>query len=255
MFASTYLRRLMMNITPTIVVKGLYSIRSRLQGQARKPDPSDYSTLDNPLEVPVQVEAYLLCRDKYLKPGDTVLDIGFGLGFGLQIMAGKAENLFGLDVDPSAVHRATRVFQGHPRVRNVALYDGLRLPLPDRSVDVVTCVDVIEHVEDYGGLLLEMRRVAQRVVFISTPNRRPEYTRPDGRPRNRWHLREWTWEELRVILTQLGFECEWNFINGPFSGPFTLTNRSMENTLSLVPVILVALHPYSFCSTDRMREL
>jgi len=229
----------MINITPPIVVKGVCSIRSYLPGEVRKPDPSDYSALHNPLEVPVQVEAYLLCRDKYLKPGDAVLDIGFGLGFGLQIMGGKAENLFGLEVGACAVHRAKRIFQGHPRVRNIDLYDGLNIPFDDKSVDVVTCIDVIEHVEDYESLMLEMRRVARRVVFISTPNRRPEYTRPDGHPKNSWHLREWTWEELDAILKALCFKYEWNFIDGPFEGPFNGRIEATLDTLSLVPVILL----------------
>jgi len=188
--------------------------------------------------VPCQVECYLLCREKYLKPTDTVLDVGFGLGYGLQIMAAKVEKLLGVEVDVRAVDRARRIFAGHPRVASILIYDGVRLPLQDKSVDVITCVEILEHVEAYKNLLLEMARVARRAVFISTPNQRPENTLPSGRPKNYWHLREWTKAELEAILIELGLKSEWNFLNGPFQGPFNWTKYMTESTFSLVPVVL-----------------
>jgi len=231
----------MINITPPIVVKGLYSIRSRLQGQARKPAPSDYSALANPLEVPVQVEAYLLCRDKYLKTSDIVLDVGFGLGFGLQIMAAKVKNLIGVEVDQRAVERARRIFEGHPRVKKVMLYDGKHLRFRDKTFDAVTCVEIIEHVEDYKGLLLEMARVSRRLVFISTPNRRPENTLPDGSPKNYWHLREFTKDDLDTILNQItGIRYEQNFLDLSQDGQWRWHDTVSPDTRSLVPVLFVS---------------
>lgn len=47
-----------------------------------------------------------------------------------------------------------------------------KLPYPDASFDVVTCTEVIEHLENYRGLIREIFRVLRpggRVVF-STPN-------------------------------------------------------------------------------------
>jgi SAM-dependent methyltransferase len=206
----------------------------------KPPAPSQYSTLDNPIEVPCQVECYLFCREKYLKPTDSVLDVGFGLGYGLQIMAAKAEKLMGVEVDAPAVARAQRIFAGHPRIADILSYDGIHLPFPDKSVDVVTCIEIIEHVENYRGLLLEMARVAQRAVFIATPNRRPENTLKNGSPKNYWHLREWTKDELDSIFKELGLNCEWNFPEGTFEGPFTWANMPTQQTWSLVPIILLS---------------
>ena len=93
------------------------------------------------------------------------------------------------------------------------MFDGYNLPFPDDTFDVVTCVDVIEHVEDYDRLIKEMLRVSKKGVFLSTPNRRPEYTNRDGSPKNYWHLREWSFEELEMILSKFG-RTEWIFING-----------------------------------------
>lgn len=52
--------------------------------------------------------------------------------------------------------------------------DGLKLPFPDQSFDVVHCHAVIEHVgnsEQQKQLVSELWRVARRGVFITTPNR------------------------------------------------------------------------------------
>ena len=239
-----YGRKVVVSITPPIITTCIRKVRDRLLWCHTRPfplpDPSEYSTLENPLEVPVQVESYLFCRDKYLKSTDVVLDVGFGLGYGMHIMSAKARRILGAEVDGRAVVRAKRIFAGHERMGDILLYDGIHLPWQDKSVDFVTCVEVLEHVEDYQELLREMARVARRGIFITTPNRRRENTCRDGRPKNYWHLREWTQPEVDVILKGLGLSCEWNFLNGPFKGPFNWTDTLAENTSSLVPVIKLA---------------
>ena len=229
---------------PPLMTAFILKLQCRLLGHhlvSRAPVSShEYSTLDNPLEVPCQVECYLFCREKHLKPTDTVLDVGFGLGYGLHIMAAEAEKLMGVEVDARAVSRAQRIFAGHLRIADILSYDGIHLPFPDKSVDVVTCIEIIEHVEDYRTLLLELARVARRAIFISTPNRRPENTLKNGSPQNYLHLREWTKDELEAIFRELNLTCEWNFLNGPFEGPFTWANMPTQQTWSLVPVILLS---------------
>ncbi|MCX5998422.1 MAG: hypothetical protein NTU41_02225, partial [Chloroflexi bacterium] len=89
------------------------------------------------------------------------------------------------------------------------------------------------------NLLSEMARVARRAVFIATPNRRSENTCRDGTPKNHWHLREWTQSELDAIFARLGLKYEWNFLNGPYEGPFDWTQEETERTWSLVPAIIL----------------
>lgn len=239
-----YGRKVIVSITPPIVTAGIRKARSHLLRHHAEafplPHPSEYSPCDNPLEVPCQVEAYLLCRDRYLKPSDVILDVGFGLGYGLQIMAAKAENLVGLDIDARATARARRIFEGHPRIKTIELYDGKSLPFGDKTFDVVTCIEVIEHVKDYKSLLLELSRVSRRLIFLATPNRRPEYTLPDGQPKNYWHIREWSFRDLDTILQEIpNVQIEWNFIDGPWEGPFVCTTAVSEDTLALAPVLML----------------
>jgi 2-polyprenyl-3-methyl-5-hydroxy-6-metoxy-1,4-benzoquinol methylase len=226
-------------LAPPVVATGVRRVRDRLLGR-KPPRPEDYSVLDGPQQVPCQVESYLFCRDKYLRPDDSVLDVGFGLGYGMHIMAGKARNIAGVEVDERAMEHGRRVFEGHPFVKELLAYDGRRLPFDDNSFDVITCVEVMEHVRDYNALLLEMVRVAKRLVFITTPNRRAENTLPNGRPRNPWHLREWSKREFDAILGKLHLKHEWNMLNGPFDGPFTWSSGLKADTFSLVPVVLTA---------------
>ncbi len=200
--------------------------------------PELYSTLDNPVEVPVQAAAYHLAVEKYIRPGDAVLDVGIGLGYGLTTMAVKAGRAAGIDVDRRAIERFQSLIKPGGVIQEIRHYDGMLIPYPDREFDVVTCVDVIEHVPDYLGLMAEMVRVARRVVLLSTPNRRPENTLPNGKPRNIWHLREWSFEEFRQATSQVpGVEVDWNFINGPLSGPFHYSAVVMEDTQALTPAL------------------
>lgn len=81
-----------------------------------------------------------------------------------------------------------------------------------------------------------MLRTSKHGVFISTPNRRPEYTNKNGSPKNYWHLREWNYEKLNEILRQFD-QVEWNCINGPYEGPFSISTEVNQNTLALSPFI------------------
>lgn len=204
---------------------------------SKKPDPKDYTTtVGIGSVVPVQIEAYFLALNKYLPESAKVLDVGFGLGYGLSILSIKACEAYGVDVDKKTFDYCQQTIVGrNPRLVELNLYDGYHLPYSDNYFDIVTCVDVIEHVEDYYTLINEMLRVSKTGVFISTPNKLPEYTNPDGTPKNYWHLREWSFEELNSIL--LKFRVDWNFINGCWDGPFMISNEVQNNTMALAPFI------------------
>lgn len=213
-----------------------YTIARLIPGQF----PQLYSTLDNPIEVPVQVAAYNLVSNKFIDDNESVLDVGSGLGYGMRIMASRASAVHGLDIDERAVNQAQILKDKFPAIIRVDLYDGVSIPYENNIFDVVTCIDVLEHVPDYLSLIHEMIRVCRKVIIISTPIRRPEYTRKDGMPVNRWHLREWSFEEFDSILRQLDeVEVEWNFLNGPWAGPFDATSVPTSETLALAPVIYV----------------
>ncbi|ACL17473.1 class I SAM-dependent methyltransferase [Methanosphaerula palustris] len=202
-----------------------------------KPDPKEYTTtVGIGSVVPVQIEAYFFALNNYLDESAKVLDVGFGLGYGLNILSIKAREAYGVDVDKKTYEYCQQTLVGrNPRLVELNLYDGYHLNYPDNFFNIVTCVDVIEHVVDYSALIEEMVRVSKKGVFISTPNKLPENTNPDGTPKNYWHLREWSFDELAFILSR--YQVEWNFINGCWDGPFTISKKVQNNTMALVPFI------------------
>lgn len=221
-------------VFPPTPHRGLYKL---LKGNKKKPDPKEYSTIvGRGSIVPCQQEGYFLAL-KYLNNGGRVLDVGFGLGYGMTILSILADEVYGIDVDKNVYEYCQKnLLIKNPKLKEVSLYDGYNIKYPDNYFEIVTCIDVIEHVENYNTLIREMLRVSKKGVFINTPNRRPEYTNPDGTPKNYWHLREWNFEEFDKIIKKHG-NPEWNFINGQFDGPFTLSNILKENTLALSPFL------------------
>jgi len=206
---------------------------------SKRPDPGEYTTTDGPIEVPLQKEAYFIALDSYVKDGDKVLDVGCGIGYGLNLLSIKAKEVVGVDVDDKAIkYCQAHVYKKNPRLRELKVYDGYHLPYADSSFDVITTIDVIEHVEKYDKFIDELLRVAKRVVMFSTPNRRPEYTNPDGTPKNHWHLREWNRSELDTILKKHGAKIEWYHVNGPWEGPFTVSRTVRSDTQTLTPVLI-----------------
>jgi SAM-dependent methyltransferase len=130
-----------------------------------------------------------------------ILDVGCGTGANLEMLAqfGDAE---GVDVSEDAL--AFCRARGLTKVTHGAAE---RLPYADKSFDLVTALDVIEHLDDDTGGLREMRRVL----------------RPDGRallfvPAFMWlwgvqddvshHRRRYTLPQLTERVREAGFEVE-----------------------------------------------
>lgn len=123
-----------------------------------------------------------------LRDGDRVLDVGFGEGYGSTVLRA---DYTGVEIDPDLVSRARSRYEGR-----FEAYDGRRLP--DGPFDLVVSFHVIEHVPEPDSWLAEIARVGRRALF-ATPNR-IHRLRDGERPWNRYHLREFTRDELRRLL-------------------------------------------------------
>jgi SAM-dependent methyltransferase len=85
-----------------------------------------------------------------------ILDVGCGTGANLKMLAayGRAE---GVDISPQAVE-----FCRERGLDSVKLGAAEQLPFEDDSFELVTALDVIEHLDDDVAGLREMRRVLRR---------------------------------------------------------------------------------------------
>jgi len=92
----------------------------------------------------------------FLEPGSSVLDIGCGIGYALEVLNNELDCAgYGCDVvdPPMDIARFVR-------------FDGTRLPYKDLSFDVALIVFVLHHADDPGVLLREASRVARRAVIV-----------------------------------------------------------------------------------------
>jgi SAM-dependent methyltransferase len=125
----------------------------------------------------------------------TVLDAGCGSGKGLDLLAANAREVRGQDLDE--------------RLGREGVFIGPLEAIPSCSFEVVTSIDVIEHVEDVRGFLENLRRIATVGIFLTTPN----WTA--GRCRWPYHLREYKPSEFYELLRPMG-RCQ--FFKGTPSG-------------------------------------
>ena len=139
-----------------------------------------------------------------------VLEIGTGTGYGVDIIAPNASEFVTLDK-----YRSERV---DSLPQNAQFVEATVPPLPfeDEAFDYVVSFQVIEHVKRDKHLVSEVMRVLRPggKFIVSTPNQ------PMSLTRNPWHVREYTAEELRQLLSgfasveQLGVagnECVWEY--------------------------------------------
>jgi SAM-dependent methyltransferase len=106
-----------------------------------------------------------LCTRAGVLPGST-LEVGCGDGALLSELhrRGFGGRLSGVEITEKAVEIA----RARPEIDSVELYDGLHLPVPDRTYDLGVLSHVLEHVPDPSALLAEVGR-ACRAVVVEVP--------------------------------------------------------------------------------------
>ena len=137
--------------------------------------------------------------------GRVVLDIACGAGYGCAMLKeAGARSVIGVDLAWQAMADSMRSLA--PGIQLIQA-DGTALPLAAASIDVVTSFETLEHISNCAGFLRELRRVLKPdgLLLLSTPNALT--SKPvNGVPRNPFHVREFTPEELLGIL-QEQFSC------------------------------------------------
>jgi methionine biosynthesis protein MetW len=150
---------------------------------------------------------------EFVQPGWSVLDLGCGDGSFLECLQREVPGISvrGADVSETALAKA--------RARGI---DAVRLDLtePDADVpggyDVITALEVIEHVPDAEAVVRKAAAAARRFVIVSVPNlgfveSRARLLAGRGPITNvvhhvREHLRQWTVHDFRAWAAHLGLE-------------------------------------------------
>ncbi len=115
----------------------------------------------------------VLNEEKIKLGGKTILDVGCGGGFTCEEFAKQGARVSG--VDPS--HTTIKVADQHSKAMGFDItYKvgiGEALPFNDSTFDLVSCCDVLEHVQDLGAVIREVNRVLKPggIFFYDTINR------------------------------------------------------------------------------------
>jgi SAM-dependent methyltransferase len=159
-------------------------------------------------------------------PNPRILDVGCGTGANLKMLAahGRAE---GVDISSQAVD-----FCRERGLNSVRLGAAEQLPYENASFDLVTALDVVEHLDDDVAGLQEMRRVLRRDgrVLLFVPAFMFLWGVQDDVSN---HRRRYTLPGLLKTVEAAGFSVEWSsYANISFFFP-VLAVRSVMRWLGL----------------------
>ncbi len=152
--------------------------------------------------------------------GLTLLDIGCGTGASLidfKKMFGRAVKVTGVDVVHLQIDLAKEKIKQHGVWAEVAYYDGLHLPFPDASFDVVYTSDVLGHVTDVRAWLQDIARILKPggllAMFAESKLGQHAYIRRylfkrglNVDPHAEFHISLYSKTTIKEFVEQAGFE-------------------------------------------------
>lgn len=184
-----------------------------------------------------------------LKKQGTLLDIGLGTGFNARLFQKMGFTVHGLDPAPEAIHFAKTVAPG---------ISVIQAPFPSDEVqsgiyDVVTMLDVLEHLDDDEAALRDVARVLKPggTLLLTVPAFRFMWTKHDERAH---HKRRYTRKDLVRVIRAAGlkpsFVSYYNFFLFPPIAVVRLIGKlrgeKEESDFDKSPALLNSLFAFIF---------
>lgn len=149
-------------------------------------------------------ESRYMFAAQQLTSDSLVLDCACGSGYGSNILKEYCASVIGVDIDSQAIDFANRTYSAD----NLSYLCGDIRELSKRlePVDIVVCLETLEHVPDPRILIDGFMNVLKPdgKLIVSTPVR--ECSREN--PLNRYHVLEFTIDDLRRILGHYFYNVE-----------------------------------------------
>ncbi len=130
-----------------------------------------------------------------------VLDLGCGIGYGAAALAEVADSVTGVDFSPEAIRHARERY-----ARANLTFEQADVTEPGGGLfDLITAFEVIEHLENWRGLLRRAREQLAHggLLIVSTPNK-PVYAATRGLSGvNEFHVHEFEYREFQEALSEV----------------------------------------------------
>jgi len=101
----------------------------------------------------------------FVKPGETVLDIGCGAGYGTEMLSKVAGKVIGIELSAADVREAEKKY-GKPNVEFIC-GDLEKIELP--KCDVACAFEVIEHFHDVPPFIKKLKEATKKFIVLSVP--------------------------------------------------------------------------------------
>jgi len=160
--------------------------------------PHDLKTVEEYIQLLRHLFAYQEVKS-HLGTNDRVLEIGFGEGYGTKMLSESCREIIAIDVEKDAVSYAQNKY-GDDKCR-FQWYEGSRIPFDNAEFDAAVSFQVIEHIQDDKLFVAEISRVLKSGgrCYMTTPNRETRL-KPNQKPWNRFHIREYADKQLAELL-------------------------------------------------------
>lgn len=132
-------------------------------------------TSSNPIQK-FLLSRYFFAFEKLIPENiNNILDIGCGEGFLLEHLPSHVQYI-GIDNSSEAIQLAknNKILKSEnpKKIQNIKFQKEsvYSLPFSDNEFDLITCLEVLEHLKDYEKALSEIKRVAKKWIIISVPH-------------------------------------------------------------------------------------
>ena len=187
---------------------------------------------------------YYFVTTQFDLKGKTILDIASGEGYGSNILAQQAKQVFGVDIAEEAVTHANSKYKSN----NLQYLQGsaTNIPIENNTIDMVVSFETIEHLDKHEEMMREIKRVLKPngILVISSPNKK-EYTDAPGSV-NHFHIKELYTKEFIDLVSNYfsNIKLFWQrYIVGSIIYPV-----NAKTTNSNIPISLVGGKPTPYDS-------
>jgi len=189
------------------IYSGKYMIPKKISGKSVRKQKQDYALplngerflprMEDPIINYEHLHRYRFAEE-FVK-GKKVLDLACGEGYGSYMLAEKAREVIGVDIDESTIkHASAKYIKDNLKFIKSSM-TAIAME-SEKKIDVIICFEALEHVEEHDKVMAEIKRVLKDdgIFIVSMPNKHIYSDSSDYK--NPWHKRELYLNEFEILL-------------------------------------------------------